>query len=419
MQTTSFLNLQFLFLFWVIFCGVSAQHSENDLFHKASLEKIRQHVFQISSPEFEGRNNNTSGNAKAREYIIKELQSYGVEPLQQNNYTVPFSFWGSQGVNILGKIQGNDPQFAEEYVFLSAHYDHLGIHNGVFYPGANDNACGVSSLLEMARILAQHQKYLKRSICIAFFDAEEDTMRGSFHYTFFPIIPLSKIACVLDMDLLGRPFLDQFPQHLFVFGTEYSSVLRQIVQKSKSLTSMKVQLSGTDLIGIRCDYAPFWLRKVPFLFVTRGQQRAYHQPYDRPETIDYEGLYQSNLFIRDIAWQIATHLERPHFEKANYLLEEFQFCLDLLQALKKTNQYSGWLNTFLEYGQNQLEQILQRKKSSDSDRWILRSITAALLLNSFQEGLETVPISRQALENAIDAELDLILQEQQSKNKNK
>lgn len=406
-----FWNLCFFLSSMLVF----AQPTEHFLADQLSAKAIEQHVYILTSPEFEGRNNNTPGNAAARQYLIQQLEEYGIGPARAEGYEVPFSHLGSRGVNIFGWIPGNDPKLAQEYVIISAHYDHLGVKQGVLYPGANDNACGCAVVLEIARILSKHRARLKRSVLISLFDAEEDMMKGSLHYAANPIVPLSQLTCVLDMDLIGRPLLDRFPQKFMVFGTEYSPILRELASSVKSSTSLDVQLAGTDLIGPRCDYFSFWIRKRPFLFLTRGQQKAYHQPYDIPETIDYIGLHQVARFAISIAEKLTQHSEAPQYGKAQYQIEEVHGILEMIQELKKSEEQSEWIQRLLQLGESELKKIIRRNKIRSRDRWLLRGLTSMLLMESYRQGLKSdsdtsIHSALEALENQIDQELDQLLE---------
>lgn len=391
MWKTSFAVL--FFLYPACFMGTLCAQGTVSFLENLSSEKIEHHVYVLASPEFEGRNNGTAGNDAARNYIIQLLEEYQITPANGVRYAVPFQHLGTRGTNIFGWIQGSDPELSQEYLLLSAHYDHLGKKQGVLYPGANDNASGCAALLEISRVLSQQRKYLKRSIMIAFFDAEEDTMKGSLHYAANPLVPLSQLACMMDMDLVGRPLLDRFSDILFVFGTEYSPVLRELAQSSSEVIPMDVQLGGTDLIGPRCDYFSFWIRQIPFVFLTRGQQSAYHQPYDVPETIDYNGLYQVAKLHLTLTEKLANHPVRPSFGKAEYHLDEVKSLKKLLLALSQEKEHSFWIQRFLKWSEQQLNQMLKRKKIRARDRWVLRGIVTTLLIESYRKGSQEQPSS--------------------------
>ncbi|MEK7484024.1 MAG: M28 family peptidase [Planctomycetota bacterium] len=406
----------FLSLFFLASAFSWAQNPEHFLADQLSSRAIEQHVYVLTSPEFEGRNNGTPGNAAARQYLIQQMEEYGIAPARAEGYEMPFSYLGTRGVNVFGWIPGSDPQLSKEYVLLSAHYDHLGIKQGVMYPGANDNACGCAVVLDISRVLSKNRSLLKRNVLISFFDAEEDIMKGSLYYVANPIVPLSQLACVLDMDLIGRPLLDRFPQKFMVFGTEYSPVLRELASSVKSSTSLEVQLSGTDLIGPRCDYFSFWIHQCPFIFLTRGQQKAYHQPYDIPETIDYSGLYQAARFAISLAEKLTQHPERPQYGKAHYHIDEVKGVLEMVQELKQAEGQSEWIQRFLQLGEGELKKMIRSNKIRNRDRWLLRGLTAMLLTESYRQGLQKeapkIGPSFEMLENAIDRELDQFLEEQ-------
>ena len=109
------------------------------------------------------------------------------------------------GDNILGMLNGRN--FGEEYIIVSAHYDHLGIIDSILYPGADDNASGTAAVLELARMfsdLAKQGLQTKRNIVFAFFSGEENGLLGSSYFVNHPPILLHNIEANLNVDMIGR-----------------------------------------------------------------------------------------------------------------------------------------------------------------------------------------------------------------------
>lgn len=182
---------------------------------------IREHIVKLTSEDFQGRRAGTQGEAEAALYLAQELKNYGFEPLgEQGSYFQSFPIpvsdlkWEEKRLvfflrdngekllsdNVLGVVKSS--QRPEEYVLLSAHYDHLGRWRNELYPGANDNASGVSAVLEIARTLSQ-RKDLPCSVIIAFWGAEEMGLIGSKFFANNPPIDLKKIKMAINLDSIG------------------------------------------------------------------------------------------------------------------------------------------------------------------------------------------------------------------------
>ena len=179
--------------------------------------------------------------------------------------------------NLCGYIKGT--QQPDSFIAFTAHYDHLGaMGKGAYFPGANDNASGVSVLLNLAKYYKEHPS--KYSMAFIFFSGEEAGLLGSKHYSEHPIFPLSKIKFLTNLDLLGTGddgimvvnasvFKDQF-EKLNQINIE-KNYLKQIKQRGKAANS---------------DHYWFTEKGVPSFFIyTMGGITAYHDIYDIEKTL--------------------------------------------------------------------------------------------------------------------------------------
>ncbi len=105
--------------------------------------------------------------------------------------------------NVIGKIAGSDPKLRNEYVIYTAHWDHLGKHNGQIFHGADDNGSGVSALIELARAFKALPKAPRRTMLFMSVTAEEQGLLGSEYYTEHPLYPLARTAADINMDALN------------------------------------------------------------------------------------------------------------------------------------------------------------------------------------------------------------------------
>ncbi len=179
--------------------------------------------------------------------------------------------------NLCSYVKGT--QQSDSFIVFTAHYDHLGaMGKDTYFPGANDNASGVSVLLNLAKYYKVHPS--KYSIAFIFFSGEEAGLLGSKYYSEHPIFPLSKIKFLTNLDLLGTGddgimvvnatvFKDQF-EKLNQINAE-KNYLKQIKQRGKAANS---------------DHYWFSEKGVPSFFIyTMGGIQAYHDIYDIEKTL--------------------------------------------------------------------------------------------------------------------------------------
>src|SRR4029077_10487164 len=107
-----------------------------------------------------------------------------------------------QGANVGARLIGTDPQRRDEWIIVSAHYDHLGVRGGVLYPGADDNASGVAMMLEVARAFVQAPERPRRSVLFIGFDLEEVGLFGSRYFVEHPPVPLDRVKLFVTADMI-------------------------------------------------------------------------------------------------------------------------------------------------------------------------------------------------------------------------
>jgi hypothetical protein len=213
----------------------------------------------------------------------------------------------------VGMLPGSDPGLASEIVLVSAHYDHLGKDShGRICPGAGDDASGVAAMLETARQLTQRGPKPDRTICFAAFDCEEKMLFGSFAFTCRKDVQEAKIVAVVNLDILGRDFLDVVHNNLFLAGSEHYPEIRKQVRQFGDQAGMRVLPVGTDLIGPRGDHAAFESRPIPCLFFSSGLYRDYHKPTDTADKLDYEALGRS---ARTVVATVTALAAGPAFQR--------------------------------------------------------------------------------------------------------
>ena len=216
--------------------------------------------------------------------------------------------------NTLGLIRGSDPDLRDQAVLFSAHLDHLGTRtsrNGkVIYHGADDDASGVSAVLELARAIASGPPP-RRSVMFAFFGSEERGLLGSTYFSVFPPWPLSHIVAALEFEMLGRPD-DAIPKHkLWLSGYELSDLGSELAEHGAPL--VPDPHTGEHFFE-RSDNYPLAQRGVVAHTVSSfGLHRDYHQPGDTLAHIDFPHLDEAvEEMIGPAEWLVNSDF-KPHW----------------------------------------------------------------------------------------------------------
>ena len=173
---------------------------------------IWKHINYLASKKFKGRQGGTINEEKAALYLKKELDKAKIATIPGQKRFQNFMFRQHkktyQSRNVLAYIPGSNPKLKHQIIILGAHFDHVGVRNKKIYFGADDNASGTAVVLEIAKRLSKNRKFLGRSILIVFFGSEELGLIGSHYFVKAPPIKLKNIFTMVNIDMIGRPFLD-------------------------------------------------------------------------------------------------------------------------------------------------------------------------------------------------------------------
>lgn len=192
--------------------------------------------------------------------------------------------------NICGIVKGTEKP--DSVLVITAHYDHLGgMGSKTFFPGANDNASGISLLLSLAKYYAANpQPYTMAFICFA---GEEAGLLGSKYFTEHPLLPLESIRFLINVDMVGTGQTGITVVNATIHPQEFS-LLNQLNDKNKYLP--KINSRGK---AANSDHYFFTEKNVPAFFIyTTGGINAYHDIYDRAKTLpltEYQDLFK--LFV--------------------------------------------------------------------------------------------------------------------------
>jgi hypothetical protein len=287
-----------------------------------AIAALKDHVYRLAAPEFLGRRG--PGAARASQYVADAFAKLQMKPAFGTSYfqPIPWLLADDQereesfvGRNVAAILPGSDPQLRDEWILLSAHFDHLGKVGDRLYPGADDNASGIAMLLEVARLFTQRLERPRRTIVFAAFDLEESSLQGSTHFATRPPREFKNLKAMLVADMLGRSMGNLMDEYVYVLGSETAPQLRKLIEEVKPGGGVKEARLGADLVGTRSDYGPFRDRRVPFLFFSTGQHPDYHKPTDLPNRVDYAKLRRISLWIAALTWRLANDAETPQWNE--------------------------------------------------------------------------------------------------------
>jgi len=228
-----------------------------------------------------------------------------------------------EGSNVLAVIEGSDEKLKKEYVFVTAHYDHLGMSDStVIYYGADDNASGTSGVIEIARAFAEAKKQgigPKRTVVCMLVSGEEKGLLGSKYYTEFPIFPLDKTIVDINIDMIGR--VDEKhannPDYIYVIGDDrISSQLHEIselVNSEHTKLELDYKYNAKDdpnHFYERSDHFNFAEKGIPIVFYFNGVHPDYHRPTDTADKINFEVLAKRAQLAFYVAWEAANSPEK-------------------------------------------------------------------------------------------------------------
>ncbi|MFW2476337.1 MAG: M28 family peptidase, partial [Sediminibacterium sp.] len=219
--------------------------------------------------------------------------------------------------NVIAVLPGTDK--ADEYVFVTSHYDHEGIINGQIYYGADDDGSGTVSVLEIAEAFAAAKKKgdgPRRTMVFMNVSGEEKGLLGSRYYSEHPIFPLDKTSVDLNIDMVGRidpTYKGDSMNYVYVIGDDkLSSDLKPITDDvNKKYSNMELDRRFNDpkdpnRFYYRSDHYNFAAKGVPVIFYFNGTHRDYHRPTDTVEKINFDVMEKRARLIYHTAWVIAN-----------------------------------------------------------------------------------------------------------------
>ena len=295
-------------------------------------DDLKKLLYKLASDEFEGRRTGEKGQKIAAQYIVDYYKNLGVSAANSDgNYLqhIPVEYFRGRSndasENVVAFLKGTEK--ANEYVVISAHYDHLGVKDSLIYNGADDDASGTSALLEIAEAFqkaSKDGKGPKRSIIFLNVTGEEEGLFGSKFYAENPIFPLENTVVDLNIDMVGR-FDKQHaenPEFVYLIGADkLSQELHDLSEATnKKYTNLILDYTYNDendpnRFYYRSDHYNFAKNNIPIIFYFNGVHEDYHKATDTPDKIRYDLLKKRTQLVFYTAWEIANRENRLVVDK--------------------------------------------------------------------------------------------------------
>jgi Zn-dependent M28 family amino/carboxypeptidase len=273
----------------------------------------------LSSDEMAGRNTPSPELDQCADYIAKTFKEQNLKPGNGDSY-FQITNWRTTETkvrNVIAILPGNDPVLKNEYVYLTAHYDHLGarkVEDGKdgIYNGANDNASGTAGVLGAAMTLAQEKP--KRTIVFMTFYGEEKGLVGSQFYVKNPIFPLKQTSAVINIEQIGRTDDTEGPRVNAISMTGFElSDLGKVVNDAGAKSKVGTTGHPTNSFAYfgASDNFPFAVAGVPAHTVcTAYEFPDYHKVSDTPDKIDYKNMTSVVDVISRAVLSVANRKDR-------------------------------------------------------------------------------------------------------------
>jgi hypothetical protein len=228
--------------------------------------------------------------------------------------------------NIIAVAEGNGP-LANETVVIGAHYDHLGYGGPgsgslakdktakLIHHGADDNASGTTTVIELARRFGQMPNRQGRCIVLMAFSGEESGLLGSMHYcNKEPLFPLKDTVAMVNLDMVGRLEEKDLAKKnkLIVEGTGTAKNFAKLIETVNERHKFDLVTKSKGGVG-PSDHTSFYLKKVPIFFIWTGTHKDYHQPSDTADKINVPGMRRIADLVEDLAGRLAQTSERPEY----------------------------------------------------------------------------------------------------------
>ncbi|MEQ1885083.1 MAG: M20/M25/M40 family metallo-hydrolase [Bryobacteraceae bacterium] len=294
-----------------------------------TANSLRGHLSFLASDLLEGRDTPSRGLDIAGEYIAAHFRRLNLEPGGDNGYFQTVTVYPERpdsptSRNVIGILRGSDPKLKDTYVMLSSHYDHRGIAetgDDRIFNGANDDASGTASVMEVATALASLHPRTKRSVIFILFCGEEKGLRGSRYYVEHPTVSLAKTIAHLNLEQVGRTDATEGTKVGIanVTGFDFSSMVPALVDAGRRV-NVKIlkDAASSDTYFNRSDNGSTARMGIPAHTLSVAYNFPdYHAVGDEWQKIDFENMTKIDQAVGIAILNLADAYTAPKWN-SNY-----------------------------------------------------------------------------------------------------
>ncbi|MQA89371.1 MAG: M28 family peptidase [Gemmatimonas sp.] len=298
-----------------------------------SPQDMEARIYFLASDALAGRDTWSPGLEAAAAYLVSEYRQLGLEPGGDNGtFYQRYPFRSRRGnlaqapdvieeetfpPNVIAVLPGSDPELRDEYVVLSAHFDHVGVGQPAdgdsIYNGADDNGTGTAALLEVAKAFTTVQAP-RRSVMFLHVSGEEHGLLGSQYYSENPTVPVDQIVANINVDMIGR----NSPDSIVAIGKNYSSLGTTVNEVGARHPELGLTVSDDlwpeERFFYRSDHFNFARLEIPAIFFFAGVHEDYHRPSDTFDKIDNDKAARVARLIFHTVQELANAPGRPEWD---------------------------------------------------------------------------------------------------------
>ena len=294
-------------------------------------EDLRQLLYVYASDYFQGRETGAIGQKRAVDFLREFYKNRDIKAAKgtEDYFQKMLLTINKKNVateNVVAIIEGSEKP--DEYIVISSHLDHIGIHDGQINNGADDDGSGTVSMLEIAEAFqkaVEDGKGPKRSVVFLHVTGEEKGLLGSKYYTDNPLYPLANTIANLNIDMVGRTDpkrKSSNPDYIYLIGSDRLSTELHELSEEVNKATVNIELDYTfnahddpNRFYFRSDHYNFGKNNIPVIFYFNGTHADYHKPTDTVEKIEFDLMKTRVQLIFATAWELANRKNRVKMNK--------------------------------------------------------------------------------------------------------
>lgn len=282
--------------------------------------EVAQKLFMGSGKDLLTIQRNIDDNLKPESFALNGRTVYLKTVLSKNSLIVR---------NVAGMVKGN----SDEYIIIGGHYDHEGLKGNEILYGADDNASGTASLIELSEAFMLNEERPQRNIIFLAFAAEEGGLLGSEYYTEHPLRPLNKTIAMFQLDMIGRnedtesmnpnrrkgfPIVNALDSKnkIHLIGTTYSQDMKLIAERNIKDSGLELFFEYDNIQNLvkRSDHWNFLKKGIPAVLYIGGLHPDYHTSRDTADKIEVEKMQRILRLVYSTVWDLADDTEKPVYK---------------------------------------------------------------------------------------------------------